>query len=1373
MKGRTPLRLAALLYLGVCIPVTAGTISGRVLDAQGNPVPGARVYWTASRTEEEALADDTAGVDPKAVGETRTAADGTFHATLAAQPGAVAVRVEAAGLPGAVLAGPYDAADASVLPDVELPAAVKLAGKVVDESGKPVAAARVRVSGRGLLDADVGLLASAVSGPDGGFSIPNAPGGFRSVEVRAAGFAPAVRPLSDSAGDERVVLKTGGTIAGTVLSAAGKPEAGAIVSSESVAVRTDPEGKYKLVGVPVGTRAVEAIGTDEAVRKDGVKVTAAAAVALPLKLAPAAAIGGTVVDETTRKPVPGVRIAVRDPGGRGVFAAAPRRTVRADSRGSFRAVGLEPGRYSVEASRSGYLTSRAPNIAASATAPGSVAIALTPAASIAGRVLDEKKQPVRGARVRIAQEPSLRRAMRRGGGIRDLFGGRSDMTGPDGTFHLDSLAAEAGLAVEASKPGLVTARKTGVTLKAGQKMTGVELVMRIGLSARGRVVSSKSEPVGGAEIRADRREPRGGGGGFGRGAMQMLAGRDTPPDAVTAADGSFALTGLEEGDYEIHVTRSGFAPKTSQLAAKAPGPTQWPPIVLAGGAGLAGTVKTSAGTPIVGATIVAVGEGARPDAVSSGPDGSFRIADLAAGKPMMLVVNADGYAPARSSATPPAQNVAVVLQTTATIKGRVQDAATGDPIPEFTVSLSAGRGGGFGGFGGRGGAGPGAGGGSRNVRSADGSYELDGVSPGTWSVHALAPGYRAADVSGVEVDPGQTKEDVVVELKKGGTLTGKAIDSSSGAPVANVTVTWEPQGQGPGPAAMAARLMGQGAPNVTATDADGKFAFDGLPEGKITLTATHPDYLEASRDADPDTGNDVQIPLGSGGTISGTVVASDGKSGAASAIVRLASEGDNGGPFGSQTASADGAGNFEFDHLGAGRFRLSAQGDRGTSAPKDIVLADGQRQDGVILTLAGGAQLDGSVTGLPAEQLGGIRIRSSGTGYTDNTQTDDTGKFTLQNVPSGVITLTATTAVLTGRTTSKTIEVADGAGELPVEIVFEGQSKLSGRVTRGSSPMPGLFVLAAPDPPDGSGRHTAQTDSDGHYELDGMNDGDYQVSVNGGGVSYRKEFTVSGDSNGDIDLPGTTITGRVTDSSTGDAVESASVDAETGQETQSASVKRGTTDSNGVYSLTDVDPGSYQVTARKSGYKLKTQAVTVGSDQAQLDFQLDPGNGVPIRVADGLTGMPLGGVNALAFAGTGTVAFQGTVSLDSTGSGEIPSLVPGRYAIFIFSAGYAPRSFPQVDAPPPSPISVIMTPGGSVQARAADVVSGRILDSGGNPYLLGGFRLDGVLSVTPPVTVWQHLAPGAYTFAATSSSGGAQSYPFTVTEGQTTQLLIK
>jgi hypothetical protein len=41
------------------------------------------------------------------------------------------------------------------------------------------------------------------------------------------------------------------------------------------------------------------------------------------------------------------------------------------------------------------------------------------------------------------------------------------------------------------------------------------------------------------------------------------------------------------------------------------------------------------------------------------------------------------------------------------------------------------------------------------------------------------------------------------------------------------------------------------------------------------------------------------------------------------------------------------------------------------------------------------------------------------------------------------------------------------------------------------------------------------------------------------------------------------------------------------------------------------------------------------------------------------------------------------------------------------------------------------------------------------------------------VTVWQHLAPGAYAFVASSASGSAVSYPFTVIEGQTTQLQIK
>ncbi len=80
-------------------------------------------------------------------------------------------------------------------------------------------------------------------------------------------------------------------------------------------------------------------------------------------------------------------------------------------------------------------------------------------------------------------------------------------------------------------------------------------------------------------------------------------------------------------------------------------------------------------------------------------------------------------------------------------------------------------------------------------------------------------------------------------------------------------------------------------------------------------------------------------------------------------------------------------------------------------------------------------------------------------------------------------------------------------------------------------------------------------------------------------------------------------------------------------------------------------------------------------------------------------------------------------------------------------------------------------PGGSVQARATAPLSGRIVDGGGNPVLLGPNRLDGRVVVAPPVTVWPHLAPGGYSFLVPAGTSETP-YPFTVSEGQTTTLSL-
>jgi hypothetical protein len=45
------------------------------------------------------------------------------------------------------------------------------------------------------------------------------------------------------------------------------------------------------------------------------------------------------------------------------------------------------------------------------------------------------------------------------------------------------------------------------------------------------------------------------------------------------------------------------------------------------------------------------------------------------------------------------------------------------------------------------------------------------------------------------------------------------------------------------------------------------------------------------------------------------------------------------------------------------------------------------------------------------------------------------------------------------------------------------------------------------------------------------------------------------------------------------------------------------------------------------------------------------------------------------------------------------------------------------------------------------------------------------VAIAPPVTVWDHLAPGSYRLIV-EGEGGEKSYSFSVAEGQTTRLEV-
>ncbi len=495
-------------------------------------------------------------------------------------------------------------------------------------------------------------------------------------------------------------------------------------------------------------------------------------------------------------------------------------------------------------------------------------------------------------------------------------------TGPDGTFRLRGLAPERNRTLEAAKAGYVTAKRHGVTLKSGEVVKDVALILKRGLEAKGRVVDPAGQPIAGASVRVSRPE-----GETSRFMFQIGGMEDRQkPDAWSGADGSFRVAGLEVGEYVLVVQREGYALKqVPSVTVQAEGPNDWPAVVLSPGVAIAGFVRNGKGEPVVGAQVSSFAVNAGPRGSSTtDPEGRFRLDGFGSDRAVMLSVRAEGYAALQRQVTPPSEDLSLVLKTTGTIRGRVEDAATHRPLTDFSASYESPRGGGFGGvqirMGGES---------EKTFQSADGTFELTDVPAGKWKVVASAPGYRPADAAGIEIGEGETKEGVVLSLKKGASVSGRVLDPRRGTGVPNASVSWSEGSGAPGfgPAAAAiARLSGGG--TAVSTDADGRYRLDGLSTGKVTIAAEHPDYLEASRQVEVEDEETVDLTLSLGGSIAGSVVGKDGRSAVPGARVSLD---DPGGGFGmgEESTRADAAGGFLFEHLKPGRYRVSAKSNAG------------------------------------------------------------------------------------------------------------------------------------------------------------------------------------------------------------------------------------------------------------------------------------------------------------------------------------------------------------------------------------------------------------------------------------------------------------
>jgi hypothetical protein len=191
-------------------------------------------------------------------------------------------------------------------------------------------------------------------------------------------------------------------------------------------------------------------------------------------------------------------------------------------------------------------------------------------------------------------------------------------------------------------------------------------------------------------------------------------------------------------------------------------------------------------------------------------------------------------------------------------------------------------------------------------------------------------------------------------------------------------------------------------------------------------------------------------------------------------------------------------------------------------------------------------------------------------------------------------------------------------------------------------------------------------------------------------------------------------------------------------------------DSGGRFLLENLEPRSYRVSVTLPSYQTETRDL-VASEESDVTIPLKRGEGVGLVVRDGVFATPLRGVFVRVVDGAGASVFVGGVSLDSDGRGEIPSLKPGRYEVRLGADSYASTVLRGVTVPS-SPLSVALTPGGSVdiqsgpQTLAAPNAAGRLLDSAGAVYYPSPFSPDGVIRLGG-VRRLDHVAPGRYTFA--------------------------
>ncbi len=642
-----------------------------------------------------------------------------------------------------------------------------------------------------------------------------------------------------------------------------------------------------------------------------------------------------------------------------------------------------------------------------------VVVRLSEGAGIVVTVVDDGKQPIDGAEVRLG-DMSLRVV-------------KTDAKG-DATIkpvHPGWVAVQASAAGYAANTGYATIGSAGATGR-------LTVTLRKGFAVSGRVIDEAGKPIAKARISTA------------AGAWGDWSGNnDRKADISSDEQGKFTLPALPVGTHTLAAIDGEHAPAQSSPVTVGDRPIANVEIVMKAGGVVAGKVVDSAGKPVAFAMVRLAGTGqqmwASARQTTSDKRGEFELRGLTRAK---LQARAESDTAASKlvdvdlTTQTASRDVTLTLDVTGSISGTVVD-DTGAPVPEVQVNAFP------------------------DIMSGapTESLALAGMSSatsdgaGTFTIHGLPDGaYRlwAARSNGNNQEWGQQgtvaktgDHGVRITLAAPGELRGKVV--LEGAASAPKLVSVQVGYQAPTPAS------------------DGVFVIKNVTPGTYSVTFRGPEFAELIK-------HDVKIEPGKptdlgtvtvvrGRKLAGKVVDGSGhpvagaKIKLAAMLISVQGNEDQMENFeeisGVRSAISDQEGAFTIIGVPAKATNAMADhADHGRSLA--VPIAEGTEDPPVVtLTLRGYGSISGKVTqkGQPQANVTISESSKGGGAQASFGKTDDAGNFTLRKVPEGTHILqvmqmkmmsmkstTATVQVTAGKETHANIDIPVGQLTLAVQI---------------------------------------------------------------------------------------------------------------------------------------------------------------------------------------------------------------------------------------------------------------------------------------------------------------------------------------------------